>query len=135
MSNRSTPTTGSSSFVQSFLRLYQTLEIIIVYFYFHRLLDHDKATPITGKRFQVSLVSLELQMIKQTICPILYKQYMSKLLTSNVNFFFNRFECYTISMPNVSNTSHVLYRTCAINSSSLIVAALKICIIIGRIPT
>ena len=70
----------------------------------NRLMDHDKTTKqqIAGKRYQITLTSFELHMLQQTICPQLYSAYMSKLLHSPANFFFNRFETTHHSLPNVS---------------------------------
>ena len=68
----------------------------------NRLIDHDKTTKIAGKRYQITLTSFELHMLQQTICPQLYNAYMTKLLHSPANFFFNRFETTHHSLPNVS---------------------------------
>ena len=70
----------------------------------NRLLDHDKTTKdkIAGKRYQLTLISFELHMLQQTLCPQLYNAYMSKLLHSPANYFFNRFETTHHSIPNVS---------------------------------
>ena len=68
----------------------------------NRLIDHDSTTKIAGKKYQITLTSFELHMLQQTICPQLYSAYMSKLLHSPANFFFNRFETTHHSLPNVS---------------------------------